>query len=321
MAFIFNKKRKNFNSVSARYCSVPVRRSEAAYSRLAKNRSASLRSLSVKILILLICAGIIYLTFFSSVFKVAKFDVTGNETVNADEIRQIAENIAGKKVLKIFNNNLILIKTEDVEKAIREKFNSINTVSVTKKIPKTLKISIMEKSADILWCNKIKVEKVSSLAKIADNNSEAAGVENLASDAFQCYFSDEANIIYAKVRGGAPANGVKIFKDDLINIGDKIADDAVKNFIRGLAKNFNFKTGLEFSYLYLPPAASRELHLIVKDGWKIYFDLNRDAVSQLDVLSSVWREAIPENYKNNMEYIDLRVPGRVPWKPKNETIK
>lgn len=321
MAFIFNKKRKNFNSALARHSSIPVRRSELAYSRLAKNRSVFFQSLLFKILILLICAGVVYLLFFSSVFKVAKIIIVGNTTVNADEIRQTVDNIANKKVFKFFNNSLILIKTDEVEKAIREKFNSVNSASAVKKFPETLAISITEKPADILWCNKIKVEKASAVSRALDNNPAPVFQENLPQEALQCYFSDEANIIYRKAESGAPVNSVRVFRDDSINIGDKIADDAVKNFIRGLVKNFNYKTGLEFSYLYLPSISSRELHLFAKGGWKIYFDLNRPADDQLDDLNSVWREAIPESYKNNMEYIDLRVPGRVPWKPKNETVK
>ncbi len=259
--------------------------------------------------------------FFSSFFKVEKIVVSGNKAVNADEVRQTVEIVANKKVYKFLDNSLILIRTGDIEKAIMEKFNNVNNISVAKKFPKTIVISIMEKPADILWCNRIKVEKVLSPAKASENNSEAAGIENLSSDASQCYLSDEANIIYAKAQGDTAAGGVKIFRDDSIIIGDKIADNTVKTFIRVLSNNFNSKTGLEFSYLYLPPLASRELHLITKNGWKIFFDLNRSADDQIDVFNSVWQESIPENYKNNMEYIDLRVQGRVPWKPKNEVSK
>lgn len=318
--FNFGKKRKHFNSMSARYGSVPVRRSDLAYSRLEKNRSVSIKSILIKFLIILILTGFGYALFFSSIFKVVKITVSGNISISADDIRQIAENIASEKVLKIFDNNLILIKTDTIEKAVLEKFNSVDSISISKKFPKTLEISIKEKPADILWCNRIKVEKVASLEKTLESNSEKAAGEDLSQDASQCYFSDEANIIYKKAQGDT-AGGVKIFKDDPINIGDKITDEGVKNFIRSLANNFNSKTGLEFSYLYMPPISSRELHLVTKGGWKIFFDLNRPAGDQLDVLNSVWREAIPESYKNNMEYIDLRVQDRVPWKPKNEIVK
>ncbi len=319
--FNFGKKKKSFSSQSGRYCSIPARRGDFAYSRLAKNRSVSFKFFLVKILFISIFFGLGYLVFFSSFFAVEKIVVTGNEISKADEIQQIARDIAGKKVFKFFNNSLILIRTGDIEKAILEKFNNINSVSVAKKFPKTIAVSVKEKPADILWCNSIKVEKVSSLPKSADKELVAAAGENLSQEASQCYFSDEGNVIYSKVQSDEPAGGVKVFKDDLINIGDKISDDTVKNFIRSLAKNFNFKTGLEFSYLYLPPISSRELHLVTKGGWKIFFDLNRPVDDQLDVLVEVWREMIPENYKNNMEYIDLRVQERVPWKPKNEPIK
>lgn len=319
----FGKKRKNFNPSAGRYFSVSAYRSQPVRSRLVKNRSASIKLWLVRILLLLVFAGLGYLLFFSSFFRVAKFDISGNTSVNTDEVRRIAEDIAGKKAYKYFNNNLILINASEIEKAIQEKFNSIDTVAAVKRFPNELSISIVEKPADILWCNKITVEKIFSSAKNSENNDASGARENSLQEASQCYFSDKANIIYRKAPGDELPAGVKIFRDDSINIGDKIADDAVKNFILSLSGSFNSKTALEFSYLYLPPIASRELHLITKDGWKIYFDLNRDAGDQLDVLNSVWREAIPENYKNsnNIEYIDLRVPERVSWRPKNELPK
>lgn len=323
MQFNFSKKKKNFISSSGRYGLVPAYRSQAVSSRLAKNRAVSAKSILIKIFIALVFAGFGYLLFFSSIFKVREFIVSGNTTISADEVRQAAQDIAARKIYKLIDNNLILIKTEEIEKAIQEKFNSVESVSAVKKFPKKLVISIVEKPMDILWCNKISVEKVALSPKDADNNLAPAVSENISQDTSQCYFSDGANIVYRKATGKESESGVKVFKDDMIKIGDKISDDTVRSFVRSLAKTFNFKTGLEFSYLYLPPISSRELHLAAKDGWKIFFDLNRPAEDQLDVFNSVWRESIPESYKNsnNIEYIDLRVISRVSWKPKNEVVK
>lgn len=316
--FNFGKKRKNYGSSSGRYFSSSIRRSGLAYSRVAKNRSMSIKSLLSKILLILVFAGVGYALFFSPVFKASKINVSGNNTVSADEIRSVAENISNRKVYRFFNNNLILIKSEEIEKAIREKFNNVSSASAVKKFPQTLDIVIVEKPADILWCNRIKVEKISSAAKIAESGQPPTAEEASHQEASQCFFGDELNMIYAKSQDGAASPGIRIFRDDPIAIGDRIADESLKNFIRTLARDFNFKTGLEYSYLYLPAISSRELHLVTKGGWKIFFDLNRPAEDQLDVLNSVWREAIPEKYKNDMEYIDLRVQDRVPWKPRNE---
>lgn len=319
---IFGKKRRNFSS-SSRYSSVSMRRNDLIYSRASKNRLISYKSLLLKIIIVLVLIGLSYTIFVSTVFKVARIDVTGNTQVNADEVRAIAEEISNRRVLKYFNNNLVLINTEEIGNSIREKFSSIKQIKVIKKFPKTISISIMEKPVDIQWCNKIKVEKISSLEKSEVISTDQTVGENLSQDASQCYFSDDENIIYTKSQNASERGGIRIFRDETINIGDKIADDNVKNFIRDIAKNFNAKTGLEYSYLYLPPVSSKELHLITKDGWKIYFDLNRPADGQLDILNNVWRDSIPENYKkdNNVEYIDLRVQERVSWMPKSEAQK
>jgi len=104
--------------------------------------------------------------------------------------------------------------------------------------------------------------------------------------------------------------------DAPIAIGSKVADDRLKNFIRQIANDFNQKTGLPVVSLYIPSVASKEVHLLTDEGWKIYLDVNRDLDGQILVLNNVLKNGIPQPDRQKMDYIDLRVENRVYYKTK-----
>lgn len=300
--FNFSKKRKNFSSGYGGH------HHDAHKERMKKNKIMALKSFFGKFLLLSVFCVSVYFFLFSSVLSVEKITIRGNKMIGEDAVREIANNITSRKKFKIFNNNVLLLNASDISEAIKKQFNNINSVSVIKKFPRDLEISIVEKPTDIAWCNRIKIEKVTSGET---NSAETAPMETA-----QCYFSDENNIIYEKISGEPQADSIKVFRDDQINIGAEIVNGQTADFIRNLAANFTRITGIEADYFFLPPISSRELHLATKDGWKIYFDLNRKSDDQLWVLNNVLKSKISDSEKQHLDYIDLRVIDRVNYKTK-----
>lgn len=308
MLFNFGKKRKAISAgFTGNYSIVAYGRSFGK-KRLLKHRFLAIKTYFTKFLFFAAVFASVYLFFFTSTFNVKNITISGNKAIDESAIRETADAIAGKKIMGIFNNNILLVKTSEIEDAIKNKFGGVSGISVEKKFSRTLEINITEKPIDISWCNRIKIERVSESGKKSETNAPL--------ETAQCYFSDEENIIYAKVPDGLLADSVKVFRDDLININAKAGDKALTAFVRELTINFNRKIGLTLDYLYLPPLASKEIHLVTTDGWKIYFDLNRNINDQLWVLSSVLKSKIPDSDKKNLDYIDLRVTDRVNYKTK-----
>lgn len=272
--------------------------------RALGNIFRTIKNLAGKTCVVFLFGGIIYAILFTPLLAVKNVIVEGNKAITSGEIEKIIISLAVQKIFKIFNNNLLLINPADMESAITNRFGNIDNVKVEKKFPQTIKIIIAEKPADISWCNKITIEKV---AKDKNSSKEKAAALETA----QCYLSDEDGIVYQKIINEASANSIKVFRNEPISMGVRISDDATKIFIRKLAANFNKKTGLVFSQFYAPDISSRELHAITDKGWKIYFDLNRDTIDQLDVLNSALKNTIPETDKAKMDYINLLVPDRV----------
>lgn len=284
------------------------RGSEPRGRRALSNKLHAIKNFVIRVSVVFLIGGIIYEIFFTPILAVKNVIVEGNKVVNIDEIREMIISRANQKIFKIINNNLLLIDPAGMESAVLNRFGNINAVKIEKKFPQTIRVVIREKPADISWCNKIKIEKV-----ISDKNVPSDEV--LSYEIPQCYLSDEEGIIYEKI-----GDSIRVFRDEPIEMGIKIGDENLKNFIRKISYDFNNKTGLNLAYLYILPLAERELHLITNENLKIYFDLNRGADEQISDLSAFIKDELKKNGNKSMnyEYIDLRIVDRINVKPKNE---
>lgn len=288
------------------------RGNELRAKRSLSNKLTVVKNIVIKLSIVFLLFGIFYVVFFTPVLNIKNVVVEGNKAINGSDVEKIVLSLAGQKKWKMFNNNFLLFDPAEAENAILNNFKNIDVVKIEKKFPETLRVSIKEKPADIAWCNKIRVEKV----KNEKNNS---GDEISASEIPQCYLSDEQGIIYEKIGDSIADGSIKVFRDEPIEMGVKISDENLKNFIRNIFYNFNNKTGLSLAYLYILPSASRELHLVTNEGWKIYFDLNRGADEQVSDLSAFIKNELKISGSKSIDYdyIDLRVVDRIIVKPKN----
>ncbi|MBU3964789.1 hypothetical protein KJ695_03005 [Patescibacteria group bacterium] len=315
----FSTKKKNLigNSIVVRRQPSYGKRSRMNY--FSRQHFLIAKSLFLKLFAVVAVVLLIYLLIFSEFFRIKNVVVSGNHAISEEEVKKEILDFSRQKFLKIFPRNLIFIKIADMENVVKIRFgNTITGVEVVKNFPSTVSVGIKEKPRDISWCNKIKIERVGQSAKKAAQNEPAADVAQNAppvSESAKCYFGDENNIIYEK--SGAETNGsVAVFVDAPIAIGSKVADDRLKNFIRQIANDFNQKTGLPVVSLYIPSVASKEVHLLTDEGWKIYLDVNRDLDGQILVLNNVLKNGIPQPDRQKMDYIDLRVENRVYYKTK-----
>ncbi len=308
LKFLFKNKKTSRGRASSRnyYSSRP---NNYKSRRIFKYKFLFVKKLIIKIIAVFFLTGIFYAIFFSSFFEIKNINISGNHAVDGGEIKEIVNALSSRKKLKFINNNLLFIQDREIQQKIIESFNSVKSVGVIKKFPNEMEIIISEKPADISWCNKITVEKIPIEAKFSVD-------ENMASEFSQCYLSDEDGFIYKKKGESAPNESVNVFRDEKISIGEKISDEKLKNFIRQIIAGFTRKTGLNISYLYVLPASSRELHLVTSVNWKIFFDLNRDADDQINILNAFLKNQIFENNIQNIDYIDLRIIDRVYYKEK-----
>lgn len=281
--------------------------------RLLNNKLVVLKNLIIRLSFVFLIGGVFYAVFFTPVLAIKKVAVSGNKVINSADIEGMVMAFAGQKKWKVFSNdNFLLLDSVSLEKAILERFGNMDAATVEKEFPDTINVIIKEKPADIAWCNKIKIEKVK-----AEKNAPADELSSY--EIPQCYLSDENGLIYEKIGDNVTNESIKVFRNEPIEMGSKISDESLKNFIRKIFYGFSDKTGLSLAYLYILPPAERELHLVTNDNLKIYFDLNRSADEQISDLGAFIKNELKVNNNKglNYEYIDLRIVDRINVKPKS----
>lgn len=248
-------------------------------------------------LALILLVFVIWLIFFSPFFRIKEMSIIGNEITDSEKIKNEVNQIIGKKAFFILpKDNIIFINSTEIEKMLGEKNPSFQKIEAEKKFPNILKIEISERRSAIIWCRE----------------------EN-------CFFTDKNGVAYAEVFSadllpfGGKENLEKMLvvqeeKDEKIKISQDVADQNFIGFVLEISKNLKQIENLEIISLRTPEAASSEIWITTIQGWQAVFNTSEPAKKQARNLAKFLSEKISEEERNNLEYIDLRIPGKIYYK-------
>ncbi|MDP3245101.1 MAG: hypothetical protein Q8M83_05615 [bacterium] len=113
----------------------------------------------------------------------------------------------------------------------------------------------------------------------------------------------------------APEIKIYDFDNKLVSdINIQALDKKALNFISGFYQQESVKK-------YEPKhweasMTNRRLALVVKEGWRIFFDYNGEIKSQLESLDRVLNQAIPQADRQKIDYIDVRFGEKVYYRLK-----
>ncbi|HEX8974556.1 MAG TPA: FtsQ-type POTRA domain-containing protein [Patescibacteria group bacterium] len=237
-------------------------------------------------------AGVtIFVLFFSPYLAITNIAVQGTSDLDPQMLRSTIESSQQGKFLNLIpKNNFLLIRTGPLENMLKDDFKKIRSVSVSKKFPDTLQISIEERQALMVWCS---------------------------SD--QCYLIDESGKAYMPADFNSPQivqnNLVKIADNSntTVSVDDDVLDDAhiqyvlkIKDALRGL--------GFNAAEYYMPSRVAGEIDVKTDQGIGIYFSSDFPLDSAINAFALVLKKQISNDQKNNLEYVDLRSENRVFYK-------
>jgi hypothetical protein len=89
--------------------------------------------------------------------------------------------------------------------------------------------------------------------------------------------------------------------------GEALPNAKLAPFILSVYQAWPDKLPSSISLVKFPGKASNEVHFASSEGWIVYFDINRSAVSQLDSLTLILNSQIPIQSRSRLAYIDLRL--------------
>ena len=247
-----------------------------------------------------VLAGLVYFSIWSSILQINKTEIQSEKEpiyYENNEIMKIAEEGLRNKIFEIIpQNNITLVPLNEIKNTILDNFSEIKQVDVSRDLSNLsnlgLIIKIEERENIGIWC---KYE-----------NSTSTSTEKIINECFQI---DKEGVIYRKsllVKSNSVLN-IYSSRNQSAVVRDLVVPLGIINFILG-AKEKTPVLVSDFDFISI-----EDVKGTTSLGWQIYFNPAYSLDAQINTLKAVLDEQIKKDYES-LEYIDLRIEGRVYYK-------
>lgn len=227
------------------------------------------------VFVFLLFLGIIYVLFFSPIFKIRDVIIFGNQKTSAEEIKN-----------NLICGNIILTSESTIKNQLLDKFPVILELKIHKNLFKRkLEIDIKEREEIGIVCSSNK-----------------------------CFYFDKEGIVFqnAPITSGSLITIVQDYSNRNYELGDKISNKEFIDTILEINEDLYDETGLKILSFNIDSYPIKELKAITHEGWYILFSTERNIKNQLLVLKVGLDEKIKN--RSNLQYVDLRIENRIYYK-------
>ena len=240
-------------------------------------------------MVLIMMGWAAYFILFFPKFQVARIEISGNDKIQTKEIENIAWQLANQKildnfVLHLWSKSIFLVDNEKLAKDINGKYPSIENIIVKRKLPNTIKITVLERRPFAAFCQ--------------NNDFTACFVIDRNGVIFEELKNREGSFILRQETGKNLLLGENAVSKDIMDIIDKIARTLKNNFQIDIREIF----------------VSDPLVLKTSEGWKVYFDLASDIDFQISKMDILLKNEISLEERKNLQYIYLQYKDRAYYK-------
>ena len=265
--------------------------SHEEYLKKKKRRKLIKRGLILFVFLSFI-AGLSYASYRPHI-RISNIETTGETLISLDDIKSKSLAFISGSYFWLFpKNNSFLYPNSKLENHLKDTFKRIDSVSVGLKDLKTLKVDIVERKPDSIWCDNLTPEN--------------------------CYFMDKDGVIF----DNAPQfSGDAYFKHYGFISGEPIG----KQYMASTTQFKNIKDFVSTARLlslkpvYITVNDKEEFTLVIAGGGKIYFDMREPmerVISNFEALFRIKDFATSTTKNLEIDYIDLRFGNKLFYKLK-----
>jgi hypothetical protein len=246
------------------------------------------------LLVFILIAGYIFL--FSDLTKINNINISGTEDLDPEKIRLATSQYLSGKYFGLFpKNEYFFMRKKSVGQLLANEFKKIDSLKVKKKFPNSLSLEINERKSLIIWCS-----------------------------GGPCYTVDGNGFAYANVdldsRELKENNLIKVIDESArpVATGEQLFDPGHLNYILGIRDALKKKSDIEIEDEYFTRSrVADELRVKTSAGWDIYLSSVFPIDGPAEMLKVFLDQKIPAEEVSNLEYVDLRVEGKIYYKMKN----
>ncbi len=271
---------------------------------LSREKHNSFNWKKVVVVFLIFCFLLLslWVFFFSGVLKVrvVKLDIPREKQVM---VSGLIEKIKSKKILdRIDGNNLLLFSGKKLVQMIQESDVLLRDVRVKKIFPDTLLVTGEKRTNFFLWLTGNKCQ-------LRDGHGELVKEEDCGDATVDLV--KKCSDIYQKT--GVSCLGIETV--DVLGKEEDYAELAQKGLYltEELNKLFDFNDGF---YLKIPLLVADELIFVGKNQTVFMFNRSEDISNQLRLLRIFLGQELSVEEMNNLDYVDLRLSGKIIYKLK-----
>ena len=231
-------------------------------------------------LVLLFLSAGFYLFIFSSFFQIKEIKISNNQEISTETLENVVKEQIETKIFLFNSKSIFLANTKEISQDILDKFPQIAKADVKRNFPNTLNLIVNKKQAVGVF--------------VFDDNN---------------FYIDKQGIIFKKEKMDFIPEEILIIKNLFnpnpnLELGEKAIEENKLNQI--LKIESKLKNDLKINFKQISIVSERRLDVETTQGWKIYFNSEKDIDWQLSELDSLLAKRISSNQEKNLEYIDLR---------------
>jgi cell division septal protein FtsQ len=244
--------------------------------------------LLLALIVVIPLALFVWLLAATNIFTVQAITVVDAREHTAEAARALIEKRLAHTHL---GRTIFFVPTKILETEIISALPQVRTAHITRKLPGTVKVIIQEKTPALLLLS----------------NS-------------RYYFVDDAGVPYEEARlETLPGIVLPVVKNDGtagVTLGASAFSPEFVTFLRTIQEELPELAGGEVVEIRIPSLGAREVKVYLSDNWYINFDVTRQASAQLAILRQLLSTVIDSDQRTQIEYVDLRIPNRIYWRPR-----
>jgi len=230
--------------------------------------------------------GLVFLSFFfwfflfSDFFQVKEIRVFLTQRDKGLENKMIdcVDSLIPRKILFWQTRSIFLISSQKIKENILHNFCSLENLEIQKKYPKTLILKGKIRKKDFVFCDNF-------------NN---------------CFFVDSFGVLFKrKSTTSFPVLTLPLEKEKNFSLCQQLS---IANYLPELLKIKNqIEEGLKIPLLEIRYFLPEKVVFLTKEGWQIYFNLDKEIDWQLTKLDTVLKEKLKDSKsRKELWYIDVR---------------
>lgn len=224
-------------------------------------------------------AGLASVLAFAPFFQISSIDIQGAERAPRDQIESRTRTLSEKSYGFLRTRSIALVSTRAIAKTLLEEFPEIETIAVSRDLPRSLALTIQERAPRLLVCEEsacvvVDIKGIAFAQKETDNLPRVA--------------MPQAELI----------QGTRVLSPDIVSFLLKTSDE------------LKLDTDAHMPAVAFTMREEERIEVDTREGWAIVISPTADFSWQFSKLKAVLSKQISPAKRRRLEYIDLRFGDR-----------